>query len=214
MRKAIGKSLKLGYYGVLGYCTYLMLLITAQYTAFDLDGAFLRVKQDALTHFYYAPAFFSHVFTSIVVLLLGAGQFSEWMRKRWPQLHRRLGYGYVVLILTIASPSGLIMALHANGGWTAQLSFVLQALLWWVWTYQALQKARQLDWEAHAYFMALSYALTLSAITLRLWKWAIVTLLAPPPMDTYRVVAWLGWVGNVCLVELYYRHTKNVGSAP
>jgi hypothetical protein len=49
--------------------------------------------------------------------------------------------------------------------------------------------------------MLRSYALTLSAVTLRLWKWGIVAVFAPPPMDTYRLVAWLGWLGNLLLVE-------------
>ncbi|WP_425562939.1 DUF2306 domain-containing protein [Mucilaginibacter gynuensis] len=47
-----------------------------------------------------------------------------------------------------------------------------------------------------------SYALTLSAISLRLWKWGLVLLLQPRPMDVYRVVAWLGWTGNLLVAEL------------
>lgn len=48
-----------------------------------------------------------------------------------------------------------------------------------------------------------SYALTLSAISLRLFKWGIVTVLEWPPMDTYRAVAWLGWLINLVIVEIY-----------
>ena len=51
--------------------------------------------------------------------------------------------------------------------------------------------------------MIRSYALTLSAISLRLFKWIIVFIWAPPPMDTYRIVAWLGWVFNLVLVECW-----------
>jgi hypothetical protein len=51
--------------------------------------------------------------------------------------------------------------------------------------------------------MLRSFALTLSAISLRLLKWGIVSTLAPPPMDTYKVVAWLGWMLNLAIVEIY-----------
>lgn len=57
--------------------------------------------------------------------------------------------------------------------------------------------------------MMRSYALTLSAITLRAWKYAVVFLFEPRPMDLYRVVAWLGFVPNVLLVEwLIYRRKR------
>ena len=50
-----------------------------------------------------------------------------------------------------------------------------------------------------------SYALTLSAITLRAWKWLIINVFETAPMDTYKIVAWLGWVLNLLVIELYLR---------
>ncbi len=50
--------------------------------------------------------------------------------------------------------------------------------------------------------MIRSFALTLSAITLRAWKYIIVYLFHPPPMDTYRMVAWLSWVVNLLIAEI------------
>ncbi|TAD81305.1 MAG: DUF2306 domain-containing protein [Bacteroidetes bacterium] len=54
----------------------------------------------------------------------------------------------------------------------------------------------------HRAWIHRSYALTLSALTLRFWKWVLVALFHPRPMDVYVVVAWLGWVLNVVVVEL------------
>lgn len=212
---ALKYTLWLGYYAGLVYCIYLMGWITAQYVPPRLDAAFLNIKQDALAHPYYIYAFYAHVWASLPVLVLGAPQFSERFRARFAGWHRHLGKAYVGLILALAAPSGLVMALHANGGWTAQTSFVLQALLWWGWTWQAYQKARQQDWEGHRFYMLLSYALTLSAISLRIWKWSLVAVWAPPPMDTYRVVAWLGWGGNVLavLVYQYFRQQNHSATA-
>lgn len=46
-----------------------------------------------------------------------------------------------------------------------------------------------------------SFAFTVSAITLRLWKVIIVSMFHPDPMDVYQVIAWLGWIPNILLVE-------------
>lgn len=183
------------------YLSYLMARITWQYVPVDFDVAFLRLKEEAISLPYYQWAFFGHVYTSLFVLLLGGAQFSAALRRRWPALHRNLGKWYVGLILLIAAPGGLIMAIHANGGWSAQLSFCLQAVLWFAFTWRAFALARKRNWTGHRAFMLRSFALTLSALTLRLWKWGIVALFAPPPMDTYRLVAWLGWLGNLAVVE-------------
>ncbi|MEM9981103.1 MAG: hypothetical protein AAF734_01325 [Bacteroidota bacterium] len=44
--------------------------------------------------------------------------------------------------------------------------------------------------------------------TLRAWKYLIVWFFQPRPMDVYRIVAWLGWVLNLVLVELYILHCR------
>ncbi len=46
-----------------------------------------------------------------------------------------------------------------------------------------------------------SFALTLSAVTLRMWKVIIVYLFHPNPMDVYQIIAWLGWIPNILLIE-------------
>ena len=53
--------------------------------------------------------------------------------------------------------------------------------------------------------MIRSYALTLSAITLRVWKLGLALTLEPRPMDLYRVVAWLGFIPNLIVAEIIIR---------
>jgi hypothetical protein len=48
----------------------------------------------------------------------------------------------------------------------------------------------------------------LSALTLRAWKYGITNSIALPPMDVYRVVAWLGWVGNLIVAEVIIRKNR------
>lgn len=54
---------------ILSYFTYSMILITLQYVPIKFDEAFLNVKEDVIIYKHYQIAFFSHVFTSIFVLL-------------------------------------------------------------------------------------------------------------------------------------------------
>jgi len=137
------------------------------------------------------------------VLITGITPFSTFIRTTFSKVHKTLGLIYIALVLFIASPSGLIMAIYANGGIYSKISFTIQAILWFVFTYLAFSYAKNKDWEKHQKFMLRSYALTLSAISLRLFKWMIVGTFELPPMDTYRLVAWLGWVVNLALVEIY-----------
>jgi hypothetical protein len=50
--------------------------------------------------------------------------------------------------------------------------------------------------------MIRSYALTLSAITLRSWKVVLAYYLELPPKDLYLIVAWLGFVPNMIVAEI------------
>jgi hypothetical protein len=77
--------------------------------------------------------------------------------------------------------------------------------LWLYFTYKALLLAKQKKFKQHRIYMMRSFALTLSAITLRIWKYLINNTWELPPMDVYRMVAWLGWVVNIIVVEIYIR---------
>jgi len=182
------------------------------YIPYNTDVGFLRIKQQYIHIDHWRTAFFIHVYASIWVLLAGFTQFSKKIQRNNPRLHRTMGYIYVTDILLITGPAGLLMGFYANGGITSRIGFVSLALLWIFFTAMALIKARQKNFKAHRKFMIRSYALTLSALTLRAWKYAItntaeLTHTQISPMDVYRVVAWLGWVGNLIVAEWMIRRS-------
>ncbi len=179
------------------------------YIPYNTDVGFLRIKQHYIHIDQWRIAFFIHVYASMWVLFAGFTQFSKTIQRNQPKLHRTLGYIYVVDVLLITGPAGLLMGFYANGGLWSRIAFVLLAMLWIYFTAMALVKARQKNFKAHRNYMIRSYALTLSAITLRAWKYAITNTVTLPPMDVYRVVAWVGWVGNLVVAEwLIFRHTQ------
>jgi hypothetical protein len=194
------------------YFAQLMVLITLQYVPLNFEVSFLQLKTQ-ITLLHYQIAFFTHVYSSIFVLLLGFLQFVPIIRKKYKKSHRVIGFIYVFLILFMAAPSGLVMGYYGNGGFYSQFSFCLQAILWFVFTFLAFRYALKSNYEMHFRLMSYSYALTLSAISLRLFKWMIVSLWQLPPMDTYKIVVWLGWVFNLILVFgiIKYNRTTHQG---
>lgn len=183
------------------YFFWLMLKITLEYIPLDPNVSFLMIKQtEVVQRPEYLIFFYAHVYTSIFVLLSG---FLSIIRKNFGlrNFHRNMGKVYIFLILITAAPSGIYMGLFANGGLFSKVSFVILGFLWWFSTYKAYQLARQKKFKEHKQWMWRSFALTLSAITLRMWKVIIVYLFHPNPMDVYHVIAWLGWVPNILLIE-------------
>lgn len=69
--------LKIIIYSILIYFIYLLALITLQYIPINYKIAFLNLKQDEIKLTYYKLAFFSHVYSSIFIIILGLTQFSK-----------------------------------------------------------------------------------------------------------------------------------------
>ncbi len=194
--------------GLLAFFTFLMARITVVYMPYHTDVGFLRIKQQYIDIDVWRTAFFIHVYASMWVLFAGFTQFSRTLMRTRPQLHRTLGYIYSIDLLFITGPAGLIMGFYANGGTPSRIAFVMLALLWMFFTVMAIIKAKQKDFIRHRQYMIRSYALTLSALTLRAWKYGITNTMHVPPMDVYRVVAWLGWVGNLAVAEYIIFKTR------
>lgn len=193
---------------IFSFFCWLMLRITLQYIPIDMDVAFLRIKQEYIGMAHYRVAFFAHVFAAILTLAAGFTQFSTSLRRQHPNLHRWSGWVYAANVLFVAGPSGLVIGVYANGGWSSQLAFCLLAVLWMIFTGLAIWSIRRGDIPAHRRWMIRSFALTLSAITLRAWKYAIVAAFEPRPMEVYRAVAWLGWVLNLAVAEWWIRRKR------
>ena len=189
------------------YLTFLMIEITWKYIPIQDDVSFLAIKQDEVNGILgYLPLFYVHVYSSIFVLILGLIQHF----KIFSQIHRILGYAYVIILLFFAAPSGLFIGYYANGGFWAQIAFIVLGILWIFYTLRAIIRIKNKNLIGHQFDMWRSYALTLSALTLRAWKVGIVYLFQPHPLEAYILVAWLGWVLNLIIIELYINHKLKI----
>jgi Predicted membrane protein (DUF2306) len=205
------KILKYTIWGSYFYFSFLLLSITLQYIPYNTDVAFLRVKQDEISKLYYKIAFFTHVYSSILLMVLGFIQFSTSIKNKYTKLHRFSGRAYAIIILFLSGPSGLIMSYHANGGIFSQIAFVILSFLWLLFTFLSVFYILKKNLINHQKFAIRSFALTLSAISLRIFKPIIASIFTlEKDIDAYRVVAWLGWMFNLIIAEIiiYYYITK------
>ena len=192
----------------------LMSPIVWQYTSWELDVDFLLSKQAIIHQWFYQASFYIHIFSSLIILCCGAFLFSNYILKRWPSLHRWIGRAYVFLLLVLAAPSGLVMAFHANGGVSAKISFTLLTLLWWFTTFKGLQMILRKKVIAHQQWMIRSFALTLSAITLRFGQLVLGLFLDLDYMTQYVFLSWASWILNLGIGEIWIYWTFKRRQSP
>ena len=184
------------------FFSLLMLRLTLPYLSFKIDVAFLATKQSIIHLEHWRYAFYTHVFTSVFVLLLGVVQFIPTLAYKYKKVHRAIGLAYMAIVVLLSGPAGLIMGIYANGGLYAKISFVILSVLWIGFTAIAYAKAILGNIEKHKAYMVRSYALTLSAITLRIYAYIIPGLVHMQGKDEYVLIAWLSWVPNLLIAEL------------
>lgn len=209
-RNAVGATALL----VLLFFGWLMLRITLQYVPAQDDVAFLQIKQDVVAITHWKIAFFVHVYSSLFVLAAGFTQFSSSLRRSYPTVHRWMGRLYIFDILLVTGPASFIMALYSNGGISSHFAFGILAILWIATTALSLRAVLRRKFLSHRDWIVRSYALTLSAVTLRAWKLMLAIFFHPHPMDLYRLVAWLGWVPNLILAEALIRYCFKTKPSP
>lgn len=175
------------------------------YLNLDSNYGFLRLKKTAIETGWYLPAYYAHVIVAALILLIGFFQVHPTLGLRWRNLHRAFGKIYVGGILFFSAPGGLVMSMFINRGPVVQTSFVLQCSLWFIFTWMAYVRIRQRDIQSHRQWILRSFALTLAAITLRIYvflgSWSFD--LAHP--TAYATIAWLSWVPNLLICEWYVR---------
>ena len=197
---------------VLGF-TLVMIEKVIPYMGFQHAINFLGTKSDeVLGKPYFILAFYIHITTSIVALCSGIFQFSLFLLKKYPTIHRSIGKIYVATILLLAAPSGLVIAFYANGGLGCKAGFILQCFVWWILTYWAYETILKKQYLLHTNMMLRSFALTLAAMSLRTESYLMYYFFQTKPIETYQTVTWLSWVGNLLFIEvlIYYGLSKRL----
>ncbi|EEL58163.1 DUF2306 domain-containing protein [Bacillus cereus] len=139
---------------------------------------------------------FIHITTSIVTLVIGLFTLSTKFRGKNINRHRIVGRIYMVGIL-LGDVSGLYLSFYAMVGLVA---------------YQALNRVKNKKIQDHQNWVIRNYSLTFAAVTLRIWLPLFVLLFGLQQFEvSYTVIAWLAWVPNLIIAELFIRQRLNKG---
>lgn len=175
-------------------------IISMRYLDFQVKDLLRSKSAVLLQNIMYRGTFYMHVIFGITALLIGSMQFFPKFRRNNYSLHRTLGKIYVIACLAGGS-AGLIIAQFATGGLISTLGFSGLALAWLYTAWKAYQMARQRHFIAHNQWMTRSYALTLAAVTLRIWLPLFTAGFAWDFILSYRFISWFCWVPNILLAE-------------
>jgi uncharacterized membrane protein len=176
-------------------------LVSYRFFPLGLEQAF----QGMSAHILERPlAFIMHISLAPVALIIGLFQFLPGLRSRRPALHRWSGRIYL-LAVTVSGFAGLTMALASFDRPVAAVGFAGLAVFWLVTTGRAVQLAMGGRISDHRRWMIRSYALTLAAVTLRIYLPAFFVIGGMDYAEASNYVAWLCWAPNILLAEFILR---------
>lgn len=149
------------------------------------------------------PWLFVHVAGAVTALLVGSAQFLPAMRKGSSPLHRWTGRVYVAGCL-VGGGAGLILSFGSSAGPIATAGFGALAVLWLAFTLLGWRAAMQGRIAEHRRWVIRSWALTLAAVTLRIYL-PLVAIFGLEFLPWYRAISFLAWVPNLVVAELWLR---------
>ena len=149
---------------------------------------------------------YPHVIVGMLGLALGPLQFHPRIQAR-AALHRTIGKVYVGIAMLVGLV-GLYMSWYSFGGPITHIGFgsLATGVLITTWTAYRLIRAQQ--FRRHREWMIRSYALMFGAVTLRLWLPLFIIAYQGQFLPAYRWIAWVSWVPNLLVAELYIRRTR------
>ncbi len=186
-------------------------LIVLAFLAYSLPPYFSGGTRVPATFALHYPLLLGHVMFASVAMVSAVAQIWPGLRRRRPDLHRRVGRVYVctaipaavcAMVIGAATPFGPILA----------VSNVLLASLWLWFTVNGYLAGRSRRFAAHRRHMVLSATLALSIITNRIWTPMLFIALHPLQDSVFGgneehflwviagIGAWLGWTIPTFLV--------------
>jgi hypothetical protein len=189
-----------------GAMTFLSLGVGA-YALLLVASGFRFVPSDvAANHFPTALGLRTHITAAAFALITGPFQFLRPLRRRFPVAHHWIGRVYITACLVAGLAAGSI-ALFTASGLVAGVGFFVGALAWLATTVLALVAVKRRDFRAHQRWMIRSFALTLAAVTLRIY----LPLAMIGGLDfavAYPVIAWLSWLPNLIIAQLFVNRAR------
>jgi uncharacterized membrane protein len=152
---------------------------------------------------------YAHMICGPLALILLPFQFWRGLRNRHRQVHRALGYTYVLAVM-IASVGAVMLLPRFQGSVWAAAGFGILALAWIGTTVRAVLLARAGQTARHEVWMKRSAALTFAAVVLRLITLPLMGM-GMTLTQSYDVTAWASWLIPLLWVEIRTRRSAMTG---
>jgi len=190
----------LRHYALWGLTAFLSVGVAGYaYTVLRVGGS---LGPQVLANLFARPWLLVHAACAGTALLTVAFQFLPAIRRR-RAVHRWIGRVYATAVV-IAGSAGLALAVGTTAGPIAATGFGLLAVIWLYTTGQGWLAARGRRFDEHRRWMIRSFSLTFAAVTLRLYMPA-AGIAGLDMGQAYVAIAWLAWVPNLAIAELYLR---------
>lgn len=194
--------------GLISLLAALVVVLSLSYFSFEPRGILLNKAPEVLGTWIYQLGFYAHISLGMVALLLGPLQFMPGLRRQSLSRHRLIGKIYLMAVL-VSAISGFGIAWFADHGWVSKLGFVGMSVAWLFTLVQAYRDIRQRKIDAHQVWMIRNYAITFSAVSLRLGL--LLALVGWVQFATiYQIVAWASWILNLMVAEWIIRSHKRL----
>lgn len=142
-----------------------------------------------------------HVLTASIALVAAPLQFVTGVRKRWPRVHRALGWIYVSCAL-VSWPFILRLATYSSCAQCVP-PFIVWATVWGFVTMAAIVMAVRRQFDAHRQFMLRSWMLMNGFVFVRLDTHLEFPLHPGTAMERSATVLWVSWVIPLLFVEAW-----------
>jgi uncharacterized membrane protein len=200
--KKLGVALgRLSFYALTSVGTCLMLSASASYLELGDTHPFFLEKLPLARPELWLTALYLHVPSALFCLPACLLLLVARLRRRWPRFHRWLGRLTGVLVLTVVVPSGMYLALFAQGGLLTTSGFWLTGLITFVAMLKSIQSARARNMVAHRRFSTHVVAQLSVAVVSRFMLVAAETA----GLDgewAYIAALWLPVLGSALVAEL------------
>ncbi|TRO97135.1 DUF2306 domain-containing protein [Glycocaulis profundi] len=174
-------------------------LTSLRYLLPDAPGGALPVLANANA----MPWLALHAGFGAVALLIGPVQFLPGFRRRFTSVHRAMGVTYAVSA-TVSAVAGIILALGITSGPVAAAGFGLLGVVWLGATAMAVRAVIAGRFAEHRRWMVRSFALTLSAVALRIQLF-MAGMTGLSFEASYPVIAFACWIPNLIVAEIWLR---------
>lgn len=187
--------------GVLAAVT--ALYAVPRYVTGNTGDSAIPLNSDMVAH-YLALAF--HAVPAGLALVLGPLQFITPLRARFPRAHRITGRVYMISVV-FAALAAFVATAFSVDGFAAQIAFGLLGVAWLYSLVQGYRTIRRGEVQLHRIWMIRNYALTFSAVTLRIFLLsglALRPLLGIDFSELYTASVWAAIFINVVVVEYFF----------